>query len=64
MWTCVGQLEAALTRLENPLREIVIMREIQGLSYREISQSLELPLNTVKVYLHRGRRRLRALLQE
>ncbi|MDE2812683.1 MAG: sigma-70 family RNA polymerase sigma factor, partial [Gemmatimonadota bacterium] len=58
------QLEAALTRLENPLREIVIMREIQDLSYREISQSLELPLNTVKVYLHRGRRRLRALLQE
>lgn len=58
------QLEAALTRLESPLREIVIMREIQDLSYREISQSLELPLNTVKVYLHRGRRRLRALLQE
>lgn len=58
------QLEAALTRLENPLREIVILREIQGLSYREISQSLELPLNTVKVYLHRGRRRLRTLLQE
>jgi RNA polymerase sigma-70 factor (ECF subfamily) len=58
------QLEAALTRLETPLREIVIMREIQDLSYREISQSLELPLNTVKVYLHRGRRRLRALLQE
>ena len=58
------QLEAALTRLESPLREIVILREIQGLSYREISQSLKLPLNTVKVYLHRGRRRLRALLQE
>ena len=58
------QLEAALTRLESPLREIVIMREIQGLSYREISQSLKLPLNTVKVYLHRGRRRLRTLLQE
>ena len=58
------QLEAALTRLESPLREIVILREIQGLSYREISQSLKLPLNTVKVYLHRGRRRLRDLLQE
>ena len=58
------QLEAALTRLESPLREIVILREIEGLSYREISQSLELPLNTVKVYLHRGRRRLRTLLQE
>ena len=40
------------------------MREIQGFSYLEISQSLELPLNTVKVYLHRGRKRLRALLQE
>ncbi len=58
------QLEVALTRLENPLREIVILREIEGLSYREISQRLELPLNTVKVYLYRGRRRLRALLQE
>ncbi len=58
------QLEAALTRLESPYRDIVILREIQGLSYQEISQNLEMPLNTVKVYLHRGRRRLRALLRE
>ncbi|NKB67176.1 MAG: sigma-70 family RNA polymerase sigma factor [Candidatus Latescibacteria bacterium] len=58
------RLEAALTRLDSPYREIIILREIQGLPYSDISRSLELPLNTVKVYLHRGRRRLRALLQE
>ena len=57
-------LEAALTRLDSPYREIVILREIQGLPYGDISRSLDLPLNTVKVYLHRGRKRLRALLQE
>lgn len=57
-------LERALARLDEPYRSIVILREIQELKYEEISGALDLPLNTVKVYLHRGRKMLRKHLSE
>jgi len=57
-------IEAALERLADPYRSIIVMREIQELSYGEIAESMEMPLTTVKVYLHRGRAMLRAALQE
>jgi RNA polymerase sigma-70 factor (ECF subfamily) len=56
-------LEGALAGLDDPYRSIVVMREIQELKYSEISEALEIPLNTVKVYLHRGRRMLREALK-
>jgi RNA polymerase sigma-70 factor, ECF subfamily len=52
-------LERAVAALDEPYRSIVIMREIQGLSYEEIASGLCMPLGTIKVYLHRGRQRLR-----
>ncbi|HEX5133466.1 MAG TPA: sigma-70 family RNA polymerase sigma factor [Candidatus Krumholzibacteria bacterium] len=52
-------LEAAVAELEEPYRSIVVMREIQDFSYNEIAEAMEMPLGTVKVYLHRARRRLR-----
>lgn len=58
------QLSEALRDLAEPYRSIVILREIEQLKYEEISATLGLPLNTVKVYLHRGRRMLRAKLRE
>jgi len=58
------ELEKALNTLEEPYRSIVILREIQELKYDEISKALDLPLNTVKVYLHRARRMLRTCLKE
>ena len=58
------QVENALKELAEPYRSVVILREIQDLKYEEISAALGLPLNTVKVYLHRGRRRLRERLRE
>lgn len=61
----VGQrLHDALTALREPAKSIVILREVQGLSYQQISDVLELPLSTVRVSLHRGRRQLRELLKE
>ena len=36
------------------------MRDIQGMSYAEIEQILDLSQSQVKVYLHRGRRQLRS----
>jgi len=35
------------------------MRDIQGMSYAEIQQSLDMSESQVKVYLHRSRRKLR-----
>jgi RNA polymerase sigma factor (sigma-70 family) len=58
------QVEAALREIDEPYRTIVILREIESLSYAEIARALALPLNTVKVYLHRGRHMLRDLLRE
>jgi len=57
-----GHLLEALRHLDDPLRSILILREIQGLKYQEIADILEMPLNTVRVYLHRGRQRLRKQL--
>jgi len=56
-------LETALASIEEPYRSIVVLREIQGMTYAEVGEALELPLNTVKVYLHRGRRMLREELR-
>ena len=52
----------ALDRVDNPYRRVVALRELQGLKYKEIAESLDMPLNTVKVYLHRGRKKLQAQL--
>lgn len=57
-------LGGALEQLIDPMKSIVILREIQGLKYDEIADVLGVPLNTVRVYLHRGRARLREQLKE
>ena len=53
------RINDALQQLDEPYRSIVVLREIEGLAYAEIADSLDLPLNTLKVYLHRARRQLR-----
>jgi len=58
------RLRAALRTLPEPHRSIVILREIQGLKYDEIAAAVGKPLNTIKVYLHRGRKLLREQLRE
>jgi RNA polymerase sigma factor (sigma-70 family) len=58
------QLRKALNELEEPYRSALILREIQDLAYHEIATILELPLNTVRVHIHRGRQRLREHFKE
>lgn len=53
-----AMLRKEIARLDEPYRSLVILREVQGLSYREISDSLQMPSSQVRVYLHRGRRKL------
>jgi RNA polymerase sigma-70 factor (ECF subfamily) len=59
-----GRILQALDTLSEPGRSVVILREIQGLSYQEIGEALEIPMSSVRVTLHRGRRRLREELKE
>jgi RNA polymerase sigma-70 factor (ECF subfamily) len=57
-------LRKALGNLNEPQRSIVILREIQGLRYTDICETLDLPLTTVRVALHRARAKLRKNLKE
>jgi RNA polymerase sigma-70 factor (ECF subfamily) len=52
----------ALEELPIEFREVLIMREMEDLSYKEISAIAELPIGTVMSRLARGRKRLRELL--
>jgi RNA polymerase sigma-70 factor (ECF subfamily) len=53
------QLLRCIKSLDDPFRSIIIMRDVQGMSYAEIQSTLEMSDSQVKVYLHRGRRKLR-----
>ena len=57
-------LNAALDQIDEPYRSVVVLREIQELKYKEIADALDMPLNTVKVYIHRGRKKLRKQLTD
>lgn len=58
------QLRRAVRELAEPYRSVLILREVQEMKYREISDTLEMPINTVKVNIHRGRKMLRERLKE
>jgi RNA polymerase sigma factor (sigma-70 family) len=51
-------LETAIATLPAPLRETLVLREIQELSYREIAEVTEVPVGTVMSRLARARGRL------
>lgn len=57
------QLMEAMSELREPYKSAVVLREIRGLAYREIAEALDVPLNSVKVHVHRGRRMLREMLE-
>lgn len=60
----VGLIESLIERIPEPYRSMIILREIQHLKYEEISGAMDMPINTVKVYLHRGRKMLRDQMSE
>ena len=56
------RIEGALRQLPEAFRTVVILREIEGFSYEEISEILNVNLGTIKSRLTRGRSALRTLL--
>lgn len=60
----VQQLRQALNSLDTDMREILVLREFEGMSYIEISQCLGIETGTVKSRLNRARERLREIIRE
>jgi RNA polymerase sigma-70 factor (ECF subfamily) len=56
-------IEEAIARLRPEYRACIIMRHVEGRSYDEIAGILDLPLGTVKTYIHRARAELRESLE-
>lgn len=59
-----GDLEHALQALPEGFRVVVVLAEIQGFSYQEIADTLEIPIGTVRSRLARGRSLLQRALWE
>ena len=57
-------LEKSLMNLDDEFKNIIILRDIQELSYDEISKILQIPLGTVKSRINRGRFKLKDILKE
>jgi RNA polymerase sigma factor (sigma-70 family) len=57
-----ARLEAAIAALPAPFRETLVLRDVQGLDYREIAQVTDVPIGTVMSRLARARRRLIATI--
>jgi RNA polymerase sigma-70 factor, ECF subfamily len=55
-------LTRALEELPEEFREIIVLREIEGLSYKEVADIAGVPIGTVMSRLARARKRLQALL--
>ncbi len=57
-----GEIEVAIARLRPEYRSCILLRHVEGRAYEEIAEILNLPLGTVKTYIHRARNELRQLL--
>ena len=58
------QVQAALERVSDEHRAILVLREIEGFCYEKIADVLDLPVGTVRSRLHRARMALREELKE
>jgi RNA polymerase sigma-70 factor, ECF subfamily len=57
-----GAIEAAIGQLRPEYRSCILLRHVEGRAYEEIAEILNLPLGTVKTYIHRARNELRLAL--
>jgi RNA polymerase sigma-70 factor (ECF subfamily) len=57
-----GQIEGAIGELREEYRTVIVLRHVEGYAYDEIAEIMDVPLGTVKTYLHRARAELRKSL--
>jgi RNA polymerase sigma-70 factor (ECF subfamily) len=60
--TTAAQLNDAISAIPAPFREVVVLREMEGLSYKEIATVIDAPIGTVMSRLARARAELRRIL--
>jgi RNA polymerase sigma-70 factor (ECF subfamily) len=58
-----SSIERAIQKLRPEYRACIMLRHVEGRSYEEIAATLDLPLGTVKTYIHRARHQLRDALE-
>src|SRR5581483_10981028 len=58
-----ASIEQAIASLRPEYRSCIMLRHVEGRSYEEIAATLDLPLGTVKTYIHRARHELRRALE-
>lgn len=56
-------IERAIATLRPEYRACIMLRHVEGRAYEEIAATLDLPLGTVKTYIHRARHELRKALE-
>ncbi len=56
-------IQKAIEKLSPKFREVIVLRDVQELSYEEISKIINVPIGTVKSRVNRGRLRLQAQLK-
>ena len=61
-WELVQAVHAAIAELERPYREVLVLRDLEGLSGEETSRTLGLEMAAMKTRLHRARAELRERL--
>jgi RNA polymerase sigma-70 factor (ECF subfamily) len=57
-------LSSAIEKLKEPYRSLIILADLQQRSIKDVANRLDLNENQAKVYIHRGRKQLRVLLQD
>lgn len=57
-------IREAIQQLPEPQRSVVVLRHLHDYSYQEIASVLEMPVNTVKSHLFRGRKQLMKRLSD
>jgi RNA polymerase sigma-70 factor, ECF subfamily len=58
------ELAEAVERLPDGLREVLVLKDVYGLSHEAIAEETGISVSAAKVRLHRGRKRLRDLLYD
>jgi len=58
-----GEIGKAIEQLDEPYKSLLVMREVNGLSYQVLADALDLSLSQTKVYLHRARKQLKESLE-
>jgi RNA polymerase sigma-70 factor (ECF subfamily) len=59
-----SEVKAAVESLPEAFRMVVVLADVEGFSYKEIAEILDIPIGTVMSRLHRGRRALQKALHD